>query len=240
MATSLATGLLFLLTTAGATTALAQSKEADLDQETLPLEEKVIEEPAWVPSDSTVMDEVWFFFVEEPQEQMKSTIQHLTDKEQEEASHTVLTTAAYLRLETVRARGKELSELQSAIGELDKLAEEIDIGKVTKPDQVAKPFDDALLALARFHYGQAQRALARVDRREFGKELKATAIMLDYGLNRNEGGLDDAQIADLTQAQSAADSLMASSDARPENSYTGIMRRLKTDINLLARLSRQA
>jgi len=225
----IAIGVVLLLATAGATPTLAQGNIAK--------EQKVVAEAAWVPSDTSVMDKVWFLFIDKPQQQMRSTLVHLSRQEQDEAAVTVLTTAAYMRLETLRAHGAELTGLQRAIGELDKLAEQISLGKVTKPEEVAKPFDDALLALARFHYGQAQRALARVDNREFGKELKATVAMLDFGLSSNKEGLDPVVLNDFTETRSVADSLVTGDVTRPDDGYSDLMTHLRTDIDLLAKLS---
>ncbi|MFH2054489.1 MAG: hypothetical protein ABIJ61_00900 [bacterium] len=222
---AIGTGL--LLATIGTAAASAQGE--------LPAEKNVVAEAAWVPSDSTVMDKVWFLFTEEPQKQMRSTLLHLSQREQDEAARTVLTTADYLRLETIRARGAELTELQQAIAGLDKLAEQISLGDVTEPEQVGKPFNEALLALARFHYGQAQKALTRLDNREFGQELKALAAVLDYGLTSNVQGLEPNVLADLTQARTVADSLKVGDETKPDSGYDQLMARLNSDIGLLAR-----
>jgi hypothetical protein len=232
--TYIAAGMALLLSTIGAATVSAQAFPDIPDQDT-----SVVEEAAWVPSDSTVMAKVWFLFINEPQRQMKSTLVHLSKNEQDKAAATVLTTAAYLRLETLRAHGKELAELHRSIKELDKLAEEISVGKITKPEEVGKPFNDALLALARFHYGQAQRALARDDAKESGKELKATAAVLDYGFISNEGGLDADAINDLTYTRSVADSLMTGERRSSDRSHERLLARLKADIGRLAKLSRE-
>lgn len=225
-------GLLLALTTVGAATAAAQADT--------PADKELVEEAAWVPSDSAVMDKVWFLFIEEPQKQMSSTLAHLSQSEQDEAARTVLTTAAYLRLETLRAHGDELSQLQSAIAELDHLAEQISLGDVTEPAQVGKPFGDALLALAQFHYGQAMRARDRLDNLQFGQELQAAAAVLDYGMTNNFRGSDPAVLADIGQAHQLADQLINGLEVKPESDYNGLMGRLGRDIELLARFERKA
>ena len=213
---------------------------ATFAQSAPPEEEKVVEEAAWVPTDSVVMDKVWFLFSEEPQRQMRSTLAHLSQREQDKAARTVLTTAAYLRLETLRARGSELGELQRAISELDHLAEQISLGDVTEPGEVGKPFGDALLALARFHYGQAQRARERLDNLQFGRELQATAAVLDYGMTSKVRGSDPAVLTDIGQARQLADQLINGREVKPESDYDGLLERLAGDIELLARYERKA
>lgn len=145
---------------------------------------------AMTPADPDSVPEGWVLveedvltvFVDSPGEHFHKARQSFLKKDYKAAAEEIRKGAAFLKLQAARAAVEGRKGLTVSVGELEKLAEDIEKGTVTSAKTLDNAFARAHHALAKHHYLKALDNKAKKDGRKLGHDLKAAARHLEHGL----------------------------------------------------------
>ncbi len=177
----------------------------------------VIEEQLSAPGDSSVINETWMFFANEPNKGFNQAKSEFLAKATKSTVFEIRRAAAYLKLEAARGRVEKLSDLQNSIDELDDLADDVENGVVTTVDKFEEPFARAQLSLAVFHQKMAQITWRRKEYKRTGQELLAAAANLEHAAEWAGHTLDGTAQMALRDTRAEANALIAGNSWKDEN-----------------------
>jgi hypothetical protein len=169
--------------------------------------EVVVEEEFTDPGDSSVINETWVFFVNEPNKGFKAAKTHFVAEATQSAVFAIRRAAAYLKLESARGMPGESTMLQPSIDELEDLAEDVENGIVTTVDDFELPFARAQLTLAKFHQRLAADTWAKKQYHQTAEELLAAAANLEHAAEWAGRTLDSTAQSTLQDTRALANSL---------------------------------
>jgi hypothetical protein len=173
-----------------------------------PDSEVVIEEELSAPGDSSVINDTWIFFANEPNKGFNDAKTHFLAEATKSTVFEIRRAASYLKLEAARGRLAKLTGLENSIEELDDLADDVANGVVTTVDQFEAPFARAQLSLARFHQDMAGVTWRRKEYKRTGQELLAAAANLEHAAEWAGHTLDSTAQLALTHTRTDAKALI--------------------------------
>jgi hypothetical protein len=178
---------------------------------------ELMEEHFADPGDSSVFNETWKFFADEPNKGFNAAKTQFLAEATKSAVFEIRRAAAYLKLERARGTASEAMILQPSIEELEDLANDVENGIVETVDDFELPFARAQLALARFHQRMADDTWAKKQYRETAEELLAAASDLEYAAEWAGHTLDSTALATLRDTRAVAGRLKQGSGWQSEN-----------------------
>jgi chromosome segregation ATPase len=168
----------------------------------------VIEEELSAPGDSSVINETWIFFADEPNKGFDQAKTHFLAEGTKSTVFEIRRAAAYLKLEAARGSTEKQTGLQTSIDELEDLADDVENGVVTTVDGFEEPFARAQLALAKFHQRMTAATWARKEYKKAGEELQAAAANLEHAAEWAGHTLDSTAQTALRDSRTAAKALI--------------------------------
>jgi len=171
----------------------------------------VVEEQLSSPGDSTVINDTWIFFAQEPNKGFNNAKTEFLAEASKSTVFEIRRAAAFLKLEAARGRLAQLTGLDNSIEELEDLADDVENGIVTTVDQFELPFARAQLSLARFHQDMANITWKRKEYKRTGQELLAAAANLEHAAEWAGHTLDSTAQTTLADARKDAKALIEGS-----------------------------
>ena len=162
-------------------------------------------------------DDVWFALANEPAHHFHRAYEGYVNEEFSASANEIRTAAAFLKLETGRATKETKKALVASAGELDRLADDVENGKVTSVTDIEQAFGRAHYALARHHYMKAKEAWEKKQPETAGKALRAASSHLERAMVWDEYGEEDLVDKVVTDTEIVADKLIEGTQLAPKD-----------------------
>jgi hypothetical protein len=172
----------------------------------------VAEEEILIPSDSSLVEEIWVYFTGDVQKNMKLAETSIANKDTGATLYSIGKATALMELEAQRASGKDREDLLSSIDKMQKLAGDIRNDKSFPGPEYQTTFAEAQLSLGRFHLAQAEYQWKHKNYYDTGKELEEAAHNLDYAFLWKDRKTDDNSNRDLSTIRHVSSQLIQNED----------------------------
>ncbi|MBC8218805.1 MAG: hypothetical protein H8E73_10105, partial [Planctomycetes bacterium] len=137
-----------------------------------------------------VEEDVLMMFTEAPGEQFHRANELFKAGQFKQCAEHIRRGAAYLKLQQARADIQGRRELEGAVKALDKLAQDVEFGKVNEASRLESAFARAHHALARHHKIKAERYQRQEAKDKLVKAMKAAGSHLESGFKWTGRQLD--------------------------------------------------
>jgi len=155
-----------------------------------------------------VSERVIYTMLNEPQQHFLEAAEDVAQKHYPGAAAEIRLAAGYLDMQASR-RGGASQELTSEANELRQLADRVQQGKVTSPDDLAQAFAKANKQLAQHHESIAQQAVQQKKPVKAGHDLDQAAMSLEQALVWMKQKPQGDTLTAIGNARAAAAQLMA-------------------------------
>lgn len=155
----------------------------------------------------------WFLFLEEPDRYFQNALMAFDHHRPHEAARDARRAAALLKIEAASADKIDREPLESAIFNLEVVADELAAGRIKDKEAMARAFAWAHYRMAQFHEKEAAEALKEDDSFSAGQQLQAASHHLDHGFSW-AGAESGTSVASLIQGMSSiAGQMLAGADS---------------------------
>jgi hypothetical protein len=155
-----------------------------------------------------VSERVIYLMLNEPQQHFLEAAEDVAQKHYKGAAAEIRLAAGYLDMQASRT-GAASQQLTSQADQLRQLADRVEQGKVTSPDELAQAFARANKELAQHHEAIAQQAIQQKKPVKAGHDLDQAAMSLEQALVWMKQKPEGDTLTAIGNARAAAAQLMA-------------------------------
>jgi hypothetical protein len=168
----------------------------------------VVEERIKSPADSSVIDEIWYFFNGDIQKNMQLAHTTFASKDYDEMVRGIDKAAAIMKLESIRASGQDKTDLNRSIKQMHQLADDVRNNTFVPDPQYEQAFGNAQYVLGKFHLNKAKEMWNNKDYFNTGRELYEATLNLENAYLWMDHKIDSLSSAALGQSNKVASELM--------------------------------
>jgi hypothetical protein len=177
--------------------------------------------------------EVWFFFLDEPNEEFTDAQREMLERNYMIAARDVRQGAAFLRLKASDAKGAIRDALTNNAEALDSLAYNVERDKASVQD-LRQAFARAHLALSRYYSSMAAACETKKDHADMGRYLQAAATQLDRAAIWSGQAIESSADAIVRETRTLAGKLNDGADWTSDQVASG-MAALDKEIDKLSK-----
>jgi len=177
----------------------------------------VAEEQVKSPSDSSVADEIWYFFNGDVQKNLQLARNTFTSKDYDSMIYGIEKAAAIMKLEAQRASGQNKIDLDNSIKKMENLANDVRAKVFVPVPEYEQAFGNAQYVLGKFHLDKAKEMWKRKDYFTTGEELNEASLNLENAHLWIGHEVDSTSMKALDQSQKVAMDLMKDVKWVPDN-----------------------
>lgn len=222
--------LIVFLTTAAVS--LVGCKDKEKAEEPIAIFEEEIESP----SDSSVIDEIWYFFNGDIQKNLQLARTTFSSKDYESMIHGIEKAEAIMKLESMRAAGQNKIDIDRSIEQMGKLANDIRNEIFVPIPEYEQTFGNAQFVLGTFHLDKAREMWKKRDYFMTGRELHEASLNFENAYLWVDHKIDSTSTKALDQSLKVASELIDDAGWVPDdvvssfNSMNNVANKLKDKV----------
>ena len=160
------------------------------------------------PIDSSVVDEIWYFFNGDVQKNLQMANTTFTSQDYESMIKGVEKAEAIMKLEGLRASGQNKADLDKSIKQMQKLADDARNQVFVPVPEYEQIFGNAQFVLGKFHLDKAREMWGEKDYFTTGKELYEATLNIENAFLWVDHKIDSTSTNVLNMSQKTASELI--------------------------------